>query len=152
MDEPRNREEGSSGLPSPCSDAKFSLHIPQNPRGYKLTTQMTWNASCTETGLTLPNALDTSRPTKRMAERSASSYGCSYMRKGRERGKGILSPPPWCTILTAGTSTPDKTPPTTDGEKLWWSFSLKAHTSGSPINMRQATIPPKFFVTYKQAE
>lgn len=74
----RCREEPGC-LPSPRSDAEFSLHVPQNSSRYELRTDTAWKTSRKEIGLrlTLPNALDINRPMKKTAERSASSLNVS---------------------------------------------------------------------------
>jgi hypothetical protein len=114
MDEQWHHGEEFNCLPSPCSNAEFSLHVSQNSSRYKLVKDITWEASCTEIELTLPNALDTNRPTKSMAERSASSYERSHVSEGKRMHKGIVTLPSSCTISTRGTLTPDKTRPTID--------------------------------------
>ena len=114
MDELWHHGEEFNCLPSPCGNPQYSLHGSQNSSRYKLIKDIIWEVSCTEPRLTLPNALDIIRPTKRMAERSASSYERRHASEGKWINTGIVSLPSWCTISTTGTSTPDKTQPATD--------------------------------------
>ena len=108
----QQKEPELNCLPSPRCDAKFSFQVSQNSGCYKLVTGIKWHTACTEIGHTLPNALDINRPKYKMAERSASSYGCRYVRETKEEHGGIMSLPSWCTISTADTSIQDKMPPT----------------------------------------
>ena len=84
-----------SRLPSPRSDAERSLHVTQNSSRHKLMSYTTWERSRTEIRLTLPNALEISRPTYKTAERNASSceYKCTKEANLKERDRMTASLP-----------------------------------------------------------